>query len=103
LERQAGPAGGASDRTQRASPERPRAGGIARIEPASQADRFVLNSRQLSYLLPPDHRERFIEVSDDGDTWETVFIAEPSEDWRVVTIDLSSLTMPAVYVRVTAG
>ena len=95
------PARGGTDRSAtRTISARP---GAARVETMRPADRFVLHSRQLSYLLPPDSRARLIEVSDDGDSWETVFVAEPSEDWRVVTIDLSGVMKPVAYVRVTGG
>jgi hypothetical protein len=70
---------------------------------AQRPDLFVRPARHLSFLLAPDNHERAIEVSEDGDVWQTVVIVEPSEEWRRISIDLSALTGPARYVRVTGG
>jgi hypothetical protein len=100
-ELQALPAGhGAGDRPRRAAPAGPRAPGSAGIQTVPQADQFILNSPHVSYLVPPHSRVLAIEVSEDGDIWETVLIAEPSEDWRVISIDLSGTTGRRIYVRV---
>ena len=51
------------------------------------------------YWLAPSETPVEIQVSTDGETWQTVSIVEPSDDWRVVTIDVSRAGR-AVFVRV---
>ncbi len=54
----------------------------------------------LRYWIAPGDQAAEIEVSPDGDTWHTLTVVEPSDDWRLVTVDLSDLAGRVMYVRV---
>jgi hypothetical protein len=58
---------------------------------------------KLRYWLPPSDRALEIQMSVDGETWVTVSVVDPSEDWRLVSFDLSELGEKAIYVRVVAS
>ncbi len=55
---------------------------------------------RLRYWFPPSETPFDIQVSPDGDTWHTVSVVEPSDDWRLITVDLSDLAGRVMYVRV---
>jgi uncharacterized delta-60 repeat protein len=63
----------------------------------------VMDDGRLQFMLPPSAHVRAIEVSADGDTWQTVLVVEPSEDWRAVTIVLDEIAEPVRYLRVKGG
>jgi hypothetical protein len=67
--------------------------------PGEPGWRFVDDGR-LQFMLPPSAHVRAIEVSADGDIWQTVLVVEPSEDWRAVTIVLDEIAEPVRYLRV---
>jgi hypothetical protein len=60
----------------------------------------LASSTSLRYAVPPSADELAVEVSEDGETWRTVHTVSPSEDWRVLTLDLSELSGPVMFVRV---
>jgi hypothetical protein len=60
----------------------------------------VMDDGRLQFMLPPSAHVRAIEVSADGDIWQTVLVVEPSEDWRAVTIVLDEIAEPVRYLRV---
>jgi Tol biopolymer transport system component len=54
----------------------------------------------LRFLVPPSETAAEIQVSEDGDTWTTVKIVEPAEDWRVVTFDARDIDGRVLFVRI---
>lgn len=60
----------------------------------------LASSTSLRYAVPPSADELAVEVSEDGENWHTVHTVSPSEDWRVLTLDLSELNGPVMFVRV---
>lgn len=54
----------------------------------------------LRYVVPPSDGDLAVEVSEDGETWQTLATASPSEDWRVVTLDLTEYRGRLMFVRV---
>jgi hypothetical protein len=54
----------------------------------------------LRYVLAPSSRPVALQISRGHDEWETVAVADPSEDWRVVTIDTTEVADGVLYLRV---
>jgi hypothetical protein len=54
----------------------------------------------LRYVVPPSDGDLAVEVSEDGETWRTLHTVAPSEDWRVVTLDLTEFRGQLMFVRV---
>lgn len=75
---------------------------LSALRPVSASALASGGDGRLRILLPPDARTRVIELSQDEDTWDPVLIVDPSEDWRVIAIDLTGLAR-RVYVRVSGG
>jgi Tol biopolymer transport system component len=54
----------------------------------------------LRLLAPPSETPVEIQVSEDGDVWTTIQVIDPSEHWRVITLDAGEMNGRAIYVRV---
>jgi hypothetical protein len=54
----------------------------------------------LRYRLPPSPDERAIQVSTDNETWTTLLVVPPSEEWQIFSLDLTSLALPFAFIRV---
>lgn len=65
-------------------------------------DRLSFDTR-LRYWLPPSETAFEVQVSADGETWQTVSVIEPSDHWRLVMVDPRELSELVMYVRVIAG
>ena len=50
-----------------------------------------LSAERLRVRVPPGDETREIQVSTDNETWTTLVVAPPSEDWQVYTLDLRGL------------
>ncbi|HET9271480.1 MAG TPA: hypothetical protein VFO31_25055 [Vicinamibacterales bacterium] len=50
--------------------------------------------------MPPSDGHLAVDVSEDGETWQTLHTVSPSEDWRVVTLDLTEFSGRVMFVRV---
>jgi hypothetical protein len=59
-----------------------------------------LSSASLRYVVPPSEGDLAVEVSADGENWRTLHTVAPSEDWRVVTLDLTEFSGRVMFVRV---
>jgi hypothetical protein len=59
-----------------------------------------LSLGSLRYTVPPGDRDLTLEISEDGETWQPVHTVSPSDDWRVVTLDLTEFRGPVMFVRV---
>jgi hypothetical protein len=81
-------------------------GGSSReaVSPASAGAGFAgtvsVPTTALRYVVPPSDDDLAVEVSEDGETWQTLVTASPSEDWRVVTLDLTEFRGRLMFVRV---
>jgi hypothetical protein len=75
------------------------ADGRSRRASAGFADHLSAGTR-LRYWLPPGYTGFEIQISTDGETWQTVSVFEPSGRWRLVTVDPDEWSETAVYVRV---
>jgi hypothetical protein len=54
----------------------------------------------LRLLAPPSETPVEVQVSEDGDVWTTIQVIDPSEHWRVITLDAGEMNGRAIYVRV---
>ena len=52
------------------------------------------------FLVPPSETPVEIQVSEDGETWQTLHTVTPGEDWRVLTLDLTEFNGRVMFVRV---
>jgi len=59
-----------------------------------------LPSASLRYVVPPSDGDLAVEVSEDGESWQTLATAPPSDDWRVLTLDLTEFRGRLMFVRV---
>ena len=59
-----------------------------------------LPSMSLRYVVPPSEGDLAVEVSEDGETWQTLHVVAPSEDWRAVTLDLTEFSGRVMFLRV---
>lgn len=59
-----------------------------------------LPSNALRYVVPPSDGDLAVEISEDGETWQTLHTVSPSEDWRVLTLDLTEFSGRVMFVRV---
>jgi hypothetical protein len=74
-----------------------RAGGVATAPAPAELSGLV------QYALAPGGVTRALQVSADGEEWHTVMIAEPSEDWRVVTLDVGDVGGRALFIRLVGS
>jgi hypothetical protein len=54
----------------------------------------------LRYVVPPSEGDLAVEVSEDGEIWQTLHRVAPSDDWRVLTLDLTEFRGRLMFVRV---
>ena len=54
----------------------------------------------LRYAVPPSEVALQVQVSEDGQSWQTLHTVEPSEDWRILTLDASVLGGRQMFVRI---
>jgi Tol biopolymer transport system component len=104
------PGGSVTPPPGRSSPIGGVAGGTSPSQTALRGDRDqpraktpsepVVSTAGLKLWMPPSDEVLEIQVSEDGDTWQTLHAVEPSEDWRLVTLDLSRVTSRVMFVRV---
>jgi Tol biopolymer transport system component len=62
----------------------------------------IVTRGSLTWWLPPSDEPLELQVSDDGETWQTMQVFDPSEDWRAVAIDPQELGGRVMYLRVVA-
>ncbi len=64
------------------------------------AGMVTMASGALRYVVPPSSGELAVEVSEDGETWQTLHTVSRSDDWRVLTLDLAEFNGRVMFVRV---
>jgi hypothetical protein len=74
------------------------------VRPASAPGGLVAmgsaQSMSLRYAVPPSAAELAVEVSEDGDSWQALHTVAPSDDWRILTLDLTEFMGRVMFVRV---
>jgi hypothetical protein len=60
----------------------------------------LLQPASLRYFVPPSDVALTVEVSEDGETWQALHTVDPSDDWRVVTLDASGVRGAVLFIRV---
>lgn len=64
------------------------------------AGMMAMASSALRYVVPPSNGDLAVEVSEDGETWQTLHTVSRSDDWRVLTLDLTEFSGRVMFVRV---
>jgi hypothetical protein len=60
----------------------------------------LLQPSSLRYMVPPSDVPLDVQVSEDGETWQTLHTVEPGEDWRVLTLDAGGVRGAVMFIRV---
>ena len=60
----------------------------------------IIGTSSLRYAVPPSDVALQVQVSEDGQSWQTLHTVEPSEDWRILTLDTSVLGARQMFVRI---